>query len=264
MSCFRLIQWPRLWVRAVCLTVLFMASVGQLMADGPNDAVARFKEQFDAARIRFQENTNNVEAAWQFARACFDLADLATNNTQRAEFAERGINPCRIALAQSTNSAPVHYYLGMNIGQLADTKRNLSGLRMVKEMEREFLAARALDEHFDYGGPDRNLGLLYREAPVVVSIGSRTKARAHLERAVELAPDFPENHLNLIEAYLKWGYKNEAARQLKELEKMWPEAQKKFTGAGWVLSWANWNKRLNSIKGKLEDGKPTESPRSAE
>ena len=75
----------------------------------------------------------------------------------------------------------------MNVGQLADTKRNLSGLRMVKDMEREFLAAQSLDARFDFAGPDRNLGLLYEEAPVIVSVGSRSKSRQHLEKAAELA-----------------------------------------------------------------------------
>jgi tetratricopeptide (TPR) repeat protein len=148
------------------------------------------------------------------------------------------------------------------MGQLADTKRNLSALRMVKDMEREFLAAKALDKNFDYGGPDRNLGLLYRDAPVFASIGSRSKARQHLEAAVELAPEFPENQLNLVEVYLKWDYRNEAQRQYGDLQKMWPDAQKKFTGVDWTLSWADWNKRLEAIiKKKLENPK-TESPKA--
>ena len=37
---------------------------------------------------------------------------------------------------------------------------------------RRFLAALALDKNFDYAGPDRNLGLLYRDAPVLASIDS--------------------------------------------------------------------------------------------
>jgi hypothetical protein len=61
-------------------------------------------------------------AAWQFGRACFDLAEFATNNTERASLAEQGIAACRQAMARESNSAPAHYYLGMNLGQLAETK----------------------------------------------------------------------------------------------------------------------------------------------
>jgi tetratricopeptide (TPR) repeat protein len=229
------------------------------------DAVRELNKTFHEARERYLAQTNNAQAAWQYARACFDLADVAANNTQRADYANRGIDAATQSLAVENNSAAAHYYLGMNIGQLAETKRNLSGLRMVKDMEHEFLAACALDEHFDNGGPDRNLGLLYEQAPVIISIGSRTKGRQHLEKAVELAPDFPENQLNLIEAYLKWDYHAEAERQLDELEKMWPAARKKLTGNAWVLSWTDWNKRFESAKKKIGgNSKVIESPHSAQ
>jgi len=228
-----------------------------------NEAIVQLNKNFREARQRYSVETNNPEAAWQFSRACFDLADIAANNTQRAEYANRGIDAARQSLARDNNTAEAHYYLGMNIGQLAETKHNLSGLRMVKDMEREFLAAHALDEHFDYAGPDRNLGLLYDQAPAIISIGSRSKGRQHLEKAVELAPDFPENQLNLIEAYLKWDYHTEAERQLGELEKMWAAAQKKFTGDPWVLSWTDWNKRFESVKKKVGgNSKVIESPHS--
>lgn len=226
--------------------------------------LARLYRIFNEAQQRFFTETNSAEPAWEFSRACFDLANAVSENSQRANFATNGMAAAQRAIAIEPNSAAAHYYLGMNISQLADTKHNLSGLRMVKDIEREFLAALALDEHFDYAGPDRNLGLLYEDAPSVISIGSRTKARRHLERAVELMPDYPDNRLNLIEAYLKWDHRTEAAREWDALEKMWPEAQKKFTGEQWTISWLDWNKRLGIVRKKLEkNSKVIESPHAA-
>ncbi len=75
------------------------------------------------------------------------------------------------------NSAPAHYYLAMNLGQLARTEF-LGALKLVREMEREFKTAAELDAQFDFAGPERSLGLLYRDAPGwPVSIGSKRKAR---------------------------------------------------------------------------------------
>jgi len=245
----------------VCLLAL---GAGQTMADGDtNSVVGSLGKNFAQFRQRFQTETNNAEAAWQFGRACYDMSTLQKDPSRQAEIAEQGIAACRAAIALKPGSVQPHYYLGMNIGQVADAKHSLSGLRLVKDVEREFLAAHALDEHFDYGGPDRNLGLLYESAPAIISIGSRSKARQHLQKAVELAPDFPENQLNLIEAYLKWDYHTEAERQLGELEKIWPAAQKKFTGDAWVLSWTDWNKRFESVKKKTGgNSKVIESPHS--
>ena len=227
-----------------------------------NAAVLELKKNFREMHQRFLTETNDVETAWHFARACYDMADLTRNNAEKAEFAAQGIAACRQALSQNSNSAPAHYYLGMNLGELADTKY-LSALRMVREIEKEFLTALALDVHFDHAGPDRNLGLLYWQAPAIGSIGSRSKARQHLLVAVQLAPEFPENHLNLIEAYLKWDNHVEALRQLAQLERLWPEAHKQFTGDEWALSWADWENRLDAAEKKLEGAvRATQSPHS--
>lgn len=256
------------WLGCMCaaLAGLFLFISGQALAANwdTNAAVADIKKAFQESRRRYLSNTNDPEAAWRFARACYDLSDLATSNPEKADFASQGISAAQSAIQKDSNSAPAHYYLAMDIGQLADTRRNLSALRMVREMEREFLTARALDEHFDHAGPDRNLGLLYSQAPVIASIGSRSKARQHLKMAIQLAGDFPENHLNLIEAYLKWGDKAQALQQLTELERLWPEAQKKFTGEEWALSWVDWQKRLTAAEKKLENAmKTTGTPHSA-
>ncbi len=225
-----------------------------------NSPLGYLKNNYENAQLTSQVNTNDANAAWELGRACFDMSTVQKSSANEALFAQEGITACRRSLTLNTNSAPAHYYLGMDIGQYADTKRNLSAFRMVKEMEREFLLALGLDKDFDYAGPDRNLGLLYFNAPVLASIGSRSKARQHLEAAVKLAPGFPENQLNLIEVYLKWDYRTEALRQYDELEKTWPDAQRAFIGVPWAMSWADWNKRLDAIRKKLDKNPKTNEP----
>ncbi len=82
--------------------------------------------EFHRAQMQFQSNTNDAAAAWQFARACFDFNDFVTNNAERADLANQGIAACRHSLARESNSAPGHYYLAIELGQLADTRRNLA------------------------------------------------------------------------------------------------------------------------------------------
>src|SRR5439155_8251572 len=120
------------------------------------------EKHFQVARKRFQTDTIEAEAAWQFGRSCFDWADFAKNDDQRESVAGEGIAACRQVIVRDPKSAPGHYYLAMNLGQLAQTK-TLGALRIVDEMEREFKIARDLDAKFDYAGPDRALGLLYSE-----------------------------------------------------------------------------------------------------
>ena len=103
--------------------------------------------------------------------------------------------------------------------------------------------------------------LLYRDAPVLASIGSKSKARVHLQRAIELAPKYPDNRLNLIESELKWGDRKGARRDLKLLEDSWASAKSEFTGPAWAASWEDWQPRLDKIKKTLEEPPRLESPR---
>ena len=228
----------------------------------PEAAVAYAQSQFRRAQDRYRAEPANPEAAWEFGRACFDIAEIAGSRAERARTADQGIAACRRAVERASNSAPAHYYLAMNQGQLARTK-GLGALKLVGQMRHEFTVAADLDEHFDYAGPDRNLGQLYRDAPSIGSIGNRALAKQHLRRAVQLAPDFPDNRLNLLEALVKWGEYDEARRELSAIEELWPKARERFTGPAWAGDWANWEQELKRLKKKVEDSSRTlESPRS--
>jgi tetratricopeptide (TPR) repeat protein len=214
----------------------------------PATPQARAQAAFIAAQKQYEADRTNNLAAGQFARVAFERAEFSTNDTERAALAVQGIAACRNLIARDPKSAPGHYYLGLNLGQMARTKL-LGALRIVDEMEREFKTARVLDEQLDHAGPDRCLGLLYYEAPAIGSVGSRSKARKHLERAAELAPEFPPNRLGLAEAYLKWREKNLLKRELTALEKLWPAARNSFPDADWPA----WSRRWQKLKaGALE------------
>jgi hypothetical protein len=173
----------------------------------PGFFAGRAGAEFHRAQTQFQSHTNEPAAAWQFARACYDFADFATNDTERAALAEQGIAACHQLLAREPKSAPGHYYLGMNFGQLArmprlrpwpptssSTKSNANSSRRRNWTNISICRSGA-----------QCLGELYFQAPGwPLSVGSKHKAREWLERAVKLAPDYPENHLNLMEARLKW------------------------------------------------------------
>jgi tetratricopeptide (TPR) repeat protein len=215
---------------------------------------------FVDAKSAYQSQPEQLEAAWKFARACFDWAEFATNNTQRAALAQQGIAAARQALTRASNSAAAHYYLAMNLGQSARTK-SLGALRLVDEMEACFKRARELDEMFDFAGPDRNLGTLYLEAPSLASVGSRTKARLHYKQAAELAPEYPENRLNLVESAIRWKETEAARRELEILEQTLPEALIRFSGEAWAWAWADWNPRLEQARNALR--RPGNAPGKA-
>jgi tetratricopeptide (TPR) repeat protein len=218
-----------------------------------NSFAARAEQAFEKMRPSAGKDSTNVSALLSFTRAAFDWAEFARNEDHREEIAQRGIEASRRAVELSPTNATAHYWLGMNLGQLARTK-SLGALKLVREMESEFLRARDLDPHVDYAGPDRSLGYLYRDAPGwPTSIGSKRKAREHFERAVQLHPEFPENQLSLLESFEQWADRQNFARQLKTTEKVMADSEKKFRGPDWEFSHADWNKRWSRLKSKAAD-----------
>jgi len=235
-------------------TCLAQAQSGPGPADpkAPPDAqfAGRAEKAFTAAKANYLTNSNDPDACLQFVRATFDWADYATSDSKRADIAEQGISASRKFIQFNSNNAAAHYYLAMNLGELARTK-SWGALKIVNEMEEEFNLTLKLDAKFDHSGADRGLGLLYLDTPGwPLSIGSKTKARQHLQKALKDAPDYPENHLNMIEADLKWGDKKPAATDLKALADIWADARAKFTGDPWAASWADWTKRRAAAEKK--------------
>jgi len=239
----------RIFMRFFCLLALATGiglaplARGDGRSEKSKELTARAQEKYLEAQKRLRAQPEDTKAVWEFAEACFDRAEFAVNNGERATLALQGITPCRELLDRGVRKAPVHYYLAKNLGQLARTKI-LGALKIVDEMEREFKIARELDEQLDFAGPDRCLGLLYFEAPRIGSIGSRSKARQHLQMAVAVSPDYPENRLNLAEAFVKWTDHHLAKRELKALIELWPKARADYSGPDWEASWLDWEPRL--------------------
>ena len=238
-------------VRTLVALFLLTVSLTVKAENATNTSAVYADTVFQAKQQAYVAGRTNNDLACQFARACFDLAEFATNDTQRAQLAQLGIKASREVIRRDPKSLQGHYNLGLNLGQLARTK-SLGALSIVDEMETEFTAARALDEKFDFAGPDRTLGMLYLEAPSTISIGSRSKARTHLQRAVELAPEFPENRLSLAEARLTWRDRDGARRELDALEAGLTKAREQFAGDAWGAAWIDWDLRMQKLRTQLK------------
>jgi TPR repeat protein len=226
--------------------LLLLAVAGLASADATNRVfLLRAQKNFDQARKNYLADTNSTAAALALARTGFDLTDFATNETQRAEIARDGIAASRRVIEREPKSAAGHYYLAMNLGELAQAEApSLAAYRLVHEVEREFKTAAELDVRFDHAGPARCLGLLYRDAPGwPLSVGGKTKAHEWLQRAAALAPEYPENQLNLAEAHLKWRQREELDVVMKNLKTIWPGARTNLVGEVWERSWQDWDAR---------------------
>lgn len=238
----------------VALLTMIMCMLNAFGQDGEvrSNALRVAVLEHQTALSNHLAQTSNTVAAWKLARACFELSEFATNDTQLAALARQGIAAARIAIRAEPDEPAGHHYLGVNLGQLARTHL-LSALGMVKEMEQAFLASIKADEKFHYAASHRSLAMLYSDAPGwPVSIGSRAKARRHYVRALQLYPDYPENHLSAIETYLDWEDRDYVREALRAYARIVPSARKKYSGERWAQAWSDWEARWTEAQGKAQ------------
>ena len=253
----------RRWLRAVTRGAAVMLAIVPTFGQPPEGDPAKLhsrtvtsaqKTATEAAyhaAVAAVAQTNSVTNLWRLGRAAYDHAESLTREKAKAQVAESGIAACRLAIRDNPTRAEAHYYLAMCLGELARTKM-LGALRLVREMSEEFERVRVLDEAFDFAGADRGLGLLYLEAPGwPTSIGDRKKARLHLERAVALAPQYPENRLALLDLLIRTKDLRGAATELANLNRLWEEMRQKLAGDAWNTSWPDWERQRQELTAKL-------------
>jgi tetratricopeptide (TPR) repeat protein len=154
--------------------------------------------------------TNDFDMEIRAAQSAATVAENDSHPDKRREAAKHGIVAARKARELKPDRVEGHYWYAVNIGFLADVDRSY-GLDAVAEMEPALKRAGEIDERYDGAGPLRVLGVLLLRTPgPPVSIGSPRKGLRLLQRAVELLPDYPENHLYLGEALREAGRADEA------------------------------------------------------
>ena len=248
---------------SVCVASAAETAIPELPRVRAGAASNRVHQAYVEFSERFAREATNVPVACEFARACFDRADFATNDAQRAALAEQGIAASRRAILLSPDSAAAHFYLGVNLGQLARTKL-FTALGLLYDMEAAWKRTAELDEKYNYAGGHRCLGLLYLDAPGwPLSLGSRTKARRHLQKAAELDPDHPENRLCLLEARLRWGEARAVQGQFAAMETTLQSARTNYTGEVWARDWEDWDARWKKLKARVGATGSARSPRDA-
>jgi tetratricopeptide (TPR) repeat protein len=158
-------------------------------------------------------DTNNYEAAWKIARACYWLGIQPTEEDKVAIF-EKGIESAKKAIAIKDNDPAGHFWLGVSYGKYGEAKGILKSLSLVDPTKEEMERVLELDPNFESGGAYRVLGRLYYKLPGLFG-GSNKKSIENLKKSIEIDPERLLTHVFLAEVYIDTD-KQDLAR--KELE----------------------------------------------
>lgn len=162
------------------------------------------------------EHPSNDIVRGKLAHAHYYLGYLAPEGSrEREEYFDKGVQYGEQAITLNPRAIYGNYWYAANLGMRGLCRGIMASLRSIEPMRKALMVVLQENERFYFGGPHRTLGRLYHQAPGwPISIGKKGKAMDHLERAVEIAPDFLHNRLFLAELLLDVGKKKEAREHL--------------------------------------------------
>jgi len=160
-------------------------------------------------------------------RALFFRARLEGTRSLREETLVKALQVNEKEAAKNPADPETQFWRLSTLGELAHLRKNFWSLRVIRKLEGELNGYVARFPSHAFAGGYRRLGQLYQDAPRFISVGSTKKAEECYRRALALAPEFPGNHIALIDLLWQTGRVPEAKEVLANLMKMkgWAERQ---------------------------------------
>jgi len=158
---------------------------------------------------------DNPEALWRLGRSWVRLGERRDGKKAKLEAFERAKDALDRALKGDAESVEAHYWHGIALGRIGQTRGIMRSLFMIGPMKRGMRRVLELDPK--HSGAHHVLGEMYRQLPAFAG-GSRALAVAELERALELGPHHTAHYPALAQAYLDAGRREDAIRVLKALD----------------------------------------------
>lgn len=160
-------------------------------------------------------DTGSFEAAWKFARVSYWLGGHAPEGERRSAL-ERGIAASRRAIALQPGRPEGHFWLGANMGALAESFGILNGLKYRKSIKDALQTVLRLDPAFMNGSADRAIGRWYFKVPRLFG-GSNARAEAHLRASLQYDENSTISHFFLAEVLLDEDRAEEARAELQRV-----------------------------------------------
>ena len=192
---------------------VFAQSADALYADRDNLASARRAADLWSAALA--SNPRDFESAWKLSRADYWLGGHAPESEERG-FYEKGIEAGRRAIAIDMGKPEGHFWVGANMGALAESAGLGAGLKYRKPIKTELETVLRLDPGFLQGSADRALGRWYFKVPRLFG-GSHKQAEEHLKAALKYKNDSTVTHYFLAELYADDGRIAEARAELQKV-----------------------------------------------
>ncbi|MDI6852572.1 MAG: hypothetical protein QME75_03060 [Deltaproteobacteria bacterium] len=190
--------------------------------------ISRFLKELKAYERDLPKAKSGRRAALtRLSRVCFNLGEL-TEHRHRLAWYEKGKSFAEILVKEEPGRVEGHYWLGTNLGGMAEVGGAGLALQTLPELVKIFAKAASIDPVYDQAGAHRSLGGIFGQAPAwPISVGDLNKSLHHLALAVQIAPENSTNHLFLGYTLMQMGRSAEARAALQRVfeataHSVWP------------------------------------------
>jgi tetratricopeptide (TPR) repeat protein len=135
---------------------------------------------------------------------------------ERRGFLENGIKAGESAVALQPTRPEGHFWIGANMGALAESFGIRAGLKYRGRIKEELETVLRLDPQFQQGSADRALGRWYAKVPGLFG-GSHKLSEQHYRQALTYNPNSTATHFYYAELLLDDGRKSEATAELQRV-----------------------------------------------
>ena len=170
-----------------------------------------------AATKLFEDESLTRIDGWKGARAIF-LTVIANRKLLNAERTHQCATWSKVT-DENKKQVESHLYHALCLGLKAQVFPS-QGLGLIKKMLKSAELVEQLDSKFEHSAGARLMGGIYLKAPAwPTSVGDSELAIEHLERAIKVSAEWPENRLLLAEAYYEEDRIEDAKKALQEIKK---------------------------------------------
>jgi len=166
-------------------------------------------------RAALAADARDFDAAWKLARADYWLGGHGPDEERRKDL-EDGIDAGRKAAAIQPNRPEGHFWIGANMGALADSYGIRQGLKYRSSIKEELETVLRLDAAFLDGSADRALGRWYFKVPRLFG-GDRKLSESHLRQSLTYSANSTTSHFFLGELLQDEGRKDEARAEFQKV-----------------------------------------------
>ena len=166
-------------------------------------------------------NLDNPQDLLKTSIEAYTLTQKLEKRNDRMLVAKKGMRYADLCLKEDEKLAACHYYKALNTGIYYEV-RVIGFRRGINIMVKEAREVIGLNPKYDYAGGYRFLGRLYAKIPSF-AIGKNAvrkdldKSIHYLQKAIKIAPQYPENHLFLAESLWEEKRSKEALASLNTM-----------------------------------------------